>query len=1144
MQNNFQRVEFSFGSFNIQGGVTNKTRFSEVRELISSCDLFSLQETWLLPGESVSVPGFKAFKSNRKPKKKAKKGVDGVLVLYKSKYRKGITRQPSTNEKDIIWVKLDKTFFGFNKDIFVAAGYRPPRESTLGTFYQKLEKDITKYSFKGDIILLGDLNSRIGKMDQNISHLYIDEQDNMTTRQLFIRDTRTSQDMTSNKKGKELIELCDKSQLVILNGRKLGDIKGKFTCHKYNGSSVVDFIATSYNLYPKIKYFRVLDPVWFSDHCPIICSMEVNIYRNEAEIDSEYRSLQELPTKYNWDEEGAKLFEEEVNKSLIKEVNKIGYTTSNEVADKYEKILIEFAKSSLKVCKKKKYDQKGKSKWMNKECFQEQKAFKIAKNEFTGDPRNIDRRQRYLNQKKKYKKLLYLTKKSVVEKNMRLIGELASKSPNVFWRNVKHLMNNTKSTKQDYISPKGWVSYFRKLLNISKSTHTERNSGVGKGPLDFLFSVDEIVEQIKNLKTRKSASTSIANEMLKCNPTTVAKSLVKMFNFVLEERIYPKIWNISHISPLFKAGDPTEESNYRGICVGNAVGKLFNKCINKRIEEFLTKNKTIPDNSMGFRKKIQTEHAMHTLHTVNTKYKKLNKKVYTIFVDFSKFYDTITHNMLFTKLENIGIFGNVLALLKSMYQGLQYKIKLPYQEKHGLTESFTANIGLKQGCPLSPTLANIFLHDIHRGLLLNDIALGNISVNSIAWADDLVFFSLTKEGLKRQLAYLERYCRQWRLRVNIDKTKCIIFSSTRVAYDKIENFVFNGDNIMFVPYYKYLGIEFQQNGKFTLAIDNRIAKANAALFTIKRLCSSGNLEYPSTEMLTTLFNAKILPILTYGSSVWSPKSNNTILGVVNHNFKSIETLRERLRLLDIKPKSIKINNTSIVIVLENYAGKLKLLSMSNLLGIDINGSLYRDIYTLHENIERFYLNFLKNALGVKKSCASENVRFELGAYPIFTNFIPKALKFYSTMKECSHNDLIRTSFETSKAINSDWAQGIHYFLKAIGMEAFWNKYESPAPHRLNNISKRAYKNLYIHFLKNNQSKKFVFLREELNEKYCMKTYISQISNPSYRSTLTKLRTHSHCLLEESHTYLNTNATCKNCASGEVETPFHFFIRVQ
>ena len=94
-----------------------------------------------------------------------------------------------------------------------------------------------------------------------------------------------------------------------------------------------------------------------------------------------------------------------------------------------------------------------------------------------------------------------------------------------------------------------------------------------------------------------------------------------------------------------------------------------------------------------------------------------------------------------------------------------------------------------------------------------------------------------------QLAHLESYCRQWRLRVNMDKTKCIVFSSTNVAYDKMDNFVFNGDIIGFVSHYKYLGVEFQQNGKFNLAIENRIAKANAALFAIKRLCSSGNFEY-------------------------------------------------------------------------------------------------------------------------------------------------------------------------------------------------------------------------------------------------------------------------------------------------------------
>ena len=82
--------------------------------------------------------------------------------------------------------------------------------------------------------------------------------------------------------------------------------------------------------------------------------------------------------------------------------------------------------------------------------------------------------------------------------------------------------------------------------------------------------------------------------MLKCNPETVAESLPEIFNFVLRERVYYKIWNISHISPLIKAGAPTEASNYRGICVGNAIGKLFNKCINKRVEDFLKKTKNHP----------------------------------------------------------------------------------------------------------------------------------------------------------------------------------------------------------------------------------------------------------------------------------------------------------------------------------------------------------------------------------------------------------------------------------------------------------------------------------------------------------------------------------------------------------------------
>ena len=72
--------------------------------------------------------------------------------------------------------------------------------------------------------------------------------------------------------------------------------------------------------------------------------------------------------------------------------------------------------------------------------------------------------------------------------------------------------------------------------------------------------------------------------------------------------------------------------------------------------------------------------------------------------------------------------------------------------------------------PLSPTLANIYLYDIHDQLPIGDIKLNTTHI-SIAWADDLVFFCLSPNGLKKQLINLEEYSKKWRLNVNIEKTK-------------------------------------------------------------------------------------------------------------------------------------------------------------------------------------------------------------------------------------------------------------------------------------------------------------------------------------------------------------------------------------
>lgn len=1151
----FEKFEFVLGSVNIQGGIERKLKHGDVQKLIAGCDFITMQETWLLPGESVHMEGYETFRSNRKPKKKARKGVDGILVMHKSKYKTGISRQNSKNEKCTIWMKLEKSFFGFENDLFVVAGYFPYKRADEDSFWQKLELDILNYSTKGDVFVMGDLNSRIGTSDQHITYIEVDmdNQHDLLTKTMHIQNKRCSQDKTITKRGRDLLSLCNKSDLIILNGRKLGDLNGSYTCHKYNGSSVNDVMIASNELYHKIKYFNVLEPVWFSDHCPIVCAIDVNIYSDCIDTGDLPTNIQ--PVKFKWDDSGATLF----NKALVTQgrdgsllPDDLYNNNVHDLAEKMENALFSIASETLETISPVKGKPKGNNRWMNNECFAARKKLKQTKNIFLKTPFNLDRRAKFLYEKKKYKQMLYMTKKCMIEKNRRKLGEMSKKSPNDFWKSLKKLLSETKEQKANHISPKIWHSYFKNLLStkgMGPSVNTD-NTNV-KGPLDTVFSTQEIIDKIKALKNNKSTSTPIINEMLKCNPELIATTLKPIFNRVLSTRTYPKMWNLSFISPLFKAGDCSDTGNYRGICVGNAIGKLFNKCVNERLDNYLMQNNLLPENSFGFRKGIQTEHAMHVLKTVTSQYKQLGKKVYTAFVDFSKFYDTIRHDLLFEKLEKIGICGSMLGVIKSMYGTIDYAIKLKYEHKVILTDSFVCNIGLKQGCPLSPTLANIFLSDIHPHFFLDDIFLGTTPLNSIAWADDLVIFSASPQGLQSQLAELEKYCRKWKLVVNIDKTKCLIFSSNVTTYDFRTNFTFNGESLLFVTTFKYLGIEFQQNGLFTRAIKNRILKAQAAIFMIRKACQTDCQDIPSVELINTLFNSKIIPILTYGSSIWGPKSNNSTYCT----FPSNERLTNKVSVQNyveqktgFKP-NIKSTNkhpkdeAKTVINFQTYKDKLafnRTCSTHQLLGI------VEPIFpepNLHREVEKCQLKFLKNTLQVKKTCSDINIRFEVGAYPLYLNYIPKYLKFFHSLRT-TKNLVLKQSYICSMLNATEWAEGIQYTLQSLGLNDLMSTPRPPSANLIKYNAKCILKENYHVVLRNHNSTKFTSLKPELPDNYTYRPYLNKIQNTTHRNTLTRLRTHTHCLLTETHYYTtNTSTTneCPNCLQCPPETVRHFLL---
>ncbi len=109
-----------------------------------------------------------------------------------------------------------------------------------------------------------------------------------------------------------------------------------------------------------------------------------------------------------------------------------------------------------------------------------------------------------------------------------------------------------------------------------------------------------------------------------------------------------------------------------------------------------------------------------------------------------------------------------------MYNQNKCAVKIGQQR----TDYFSQERGVRQGCCLSPTLFNIYINELADLLDQSDspgLQLLHTEVKYLLYADDLIILSKTPEGLQNNLDILTKYCHDWNLEVNIQKTKIMIF---------------------------------------------------------------------------------------------------------------------------------------------------------------------------------------------------------------------------------------------------------------------------------------------------------------------------------------------------------------------------------
>ena len=387
-----------------------------------------------------------------------------------------------------------------------------------------------------------------------------------------------------------------------------------------------------------------------------------------------------------------------------------------------------------------------------------------------------------------------------------------------------------------------------------------------------------------------------------------------------------------------------------------------------------------------------------------------------------------------------------------------------------------------------------------------------------------------------------------KLTINLDKTKAIVFSKGYTQDNKLPKFLYNGEVIEFTKSYKYLGVEFQQNSKFKDVIKMRILKAQNAIYAINRACSTECTS--SIHTRKKLFESKVFPILTYGCAIWGTMTNNRLKFQQDGDIIK-ENIKTEFNNLGIQIQDIRTNRTNKSLgsfSCPTYDEKLFLLQSP-----EIRTKLQLEsppFSNHHHKIETFLNISIKKLLGIKKCANNSLTRMHIGWKPISISMWMAAVKYWLRTHQPTDNLLLEAAYKEMHTSNSQWKDSIQHILCSNGMQQMW---EFPLLNNMQGAQKYIKTRLLdIEIQKSlteiTESKKiskilkYITIDTQTNE---LPNYHNLISDPIHKKTITKLRTHTHCLQTETGSYTNetdiNKYNCPKCSMKVPEDAAHFLL---
>lgn len=402
-----------------------------------------------------------------------------------------------------------------------------------------------------------------------------------------------------------------------------------------------------------------------------------------------------------------------------------------------------------------------------------------------------------------------------------------------------------------------WSEYIKDLYD---DKDREDNFDIGNNNEGPAILKEEVEHAMKKMRKGKSSGPdNIPVELYEALEDFGVEKLTILLNRIYNSGKVPEDLLKTVFIALPKKPGATECGQHRTISLMSHLTKILLRIIMLRIRNKIKPE--ISEEQCGFVEGKGTSNATYILRNIIERSIEVQQDLYFCFIDYTKAFDTVKHQVIMKMLKDINIDGKDLRIIRNLYWQQSAAIRIDNE----IGEYQPIKRGVRQGCVLSPDLFSLYSENIMRTIQdLPGISIGGYNINNLRYADDTVLIANSEVNLQKLVSTINTESERLGLTLNKKKTEVMVISKK----PDIPNcrIVLGNEILKQVHNFKYLGSWVTSDGKCETDIKARIAMARTAFTEMRNILTNKKI---AIDIRLRTLSCYILPILMYGCESWT-----------------------------------------------------------------------------------------------------------------------------------------------------------------------------------------------------------------------------------------------------------------------------------